>query len=109
MTFLSSRVIGRGSAALPVVVALITDAFLLFYRYRLAAGDAWVTGWQDALPIAAVEANAREGVSAMPWGKQQSDARESSVSQQKIKQNYNFFRKFPAYYQNVRKNMKIWS
>ena len=28
MTFLSSRVIGRGAAALPAVDALITDAFL---------------------------------------------------------------------------------
>jgi hypothetical protein len=50
MTFLSSRVMGRGSAALPAVDALITDAFLLIFRYRRAAGLASVAGWQDAPP-----------------------------------------------------------
>lgn len=69
MTFLSSRVIGRGSAALPAVDALITDAFLFIFRYRRAAGLAWVAGWQDAPPFAVLAADAREGAGAMPRGK----------------------------------------
>jgi hypothetical protein len=93
MTFLSSRVIGRGAAAPPAVDALITDAFLLFCRYRLASDDAWVTGWQDAPPIAAVAADAREGAGAMPQGTRRRDARDSSISQQQIKLNEPLFKK----------------
>ena len=68
MTFLSSRVIGRGSAAPPVDVALITGAFLSSFAFGPRPPKAGALGCQDTHPIRAGAAESTTGIGAVPHG-----------------------------------------
>ena len=68
MTFLSSRVIGRGSAAPPVDVALITDAFLSSFAFGPRPPKAGALGCQDTHPIRAEAAESASSIGATPPG-----------------------------------------
>ena len=68
MTFLSSLVIGRGSAAPPVDVALITDAFLSSFVFGPRQPNTWVLECQDTHPIRAGAAESASSIGATPPG-----------------------------------------
>lgn len=68
MTFLSSRVIGRGSAAPPVDVALITDAFLSSFIVGPRQPNTGVLEYQDTHPIRAGAAESTSSIGATPPG-----------------------------------------
>ncbi|MCA3360780.1 MAG: hypothetical protein ING08_06530 [Roseomonas sp.] len=108
MTFLSSRDIGRGSVPPPAVVALITDAFLIFSVVE-GAPQAWPGSpiGRTHPPNADLAADARRDAGAMPRGERKSDARELSIAQQKFEQYRIFLRKFLVNYKIFRKNMKV--
>jgi hypothetical protein len=109
MTFLSSRVIGRGCAAAPVDVALITNAFLSSFVVGPRQPRFGVLECQDIHPIRVGAPKNASSIGAMPPGRRASDAWEFRVSQQKFKFFRKNNRKFPANYKNFRKNMKKWS
>ncbi|MCA3306693.1 MAG: hypothetical protein ING00_12935 [Roseomonas sp.] len=103
MTFLSSLVIGRGSAAPPVDVALITDAFLSSFVVGPRQPNTGVLECQDIHPIRAGAPKNASSIGATLPGRRASDAWEFRISQQKFKVFRKNNRKFPAYYRIFRK------
>jgi hypothetical protein len=103
MTFLSSRVIGRGSAPPPAVVALIqTPSFSSVVARLPPVGRTRCPGrfWCSARG---------NGAEAKPQGKRDCDAREFGVSQQKIKHKDKNYRKFLVNYKSFSIFMKFSS
>ena len=101
MTFLSSRVIGRGSAPPPAVVALIETPSFSSVVARLPPVG------RTRRPRRFWRSARTKGAGAKPQGKRDCDAREFGVSQQKIKQKDKDYRKFLVNYKKFSIFMKF--